>query len=154
VNIYVYMHVCRYEHMHVYAYVDLCIYEFVSVSTFNQMQILTKFGTILRHFRTLKGKKIYVSKNKSNGMRNFVVEETKITPQPIVSSDNDNRSCQSSDIWCFSFLNYIFSNGQLTVLNHFISKLLGLAGQVNYNGLIIIPREWIVRSEHVGHFGV
>ena len=149
---YIRMYVCMYEHIHVCACVELCIYEFVFVSTFNQKQILSKLDTMLRHCRTHKGK-IYGSKK--NGWRTkFCGGSDQNNLQPVVSSGTDNRSRQSSDIWRFSFLNYVFSNGQVTDLNHFSSKLLGLGRHANYNGRIISPKEWTVRSEHVGHCGV
>ena len=58
------MYVYMYEHMPVCVYVDICIYEFVSVSAFNQIQILTKLDTMLRHCWKHKGK-IFVSKKKN-----------------------------------------------------------------------------------------
>ena len=76
------MYICirMYEHMHVCVYVDLRIYEFVSLSTFNQMQILTKLDTMSRHCRTHKGKINVSKKKKKIGWRaKFVVGETKIT---------------------------------------------------------------------------
>ena len=84
------------ERMHLCVYVDLCIYEFVSVSNFNQMQILTKLDTMLRHCRTHNGK-IYVIK-KIVWCPKFCGARDKNNPQPAVSSDTDNISYQSSDI--------------------------------------------------------
>ena len=74
------MYVRMYGNMHVSVcvYVDLCIYRFVSVSTFNQMQILTKLDTMLRHCTTRKGK-IYVSKNKRMAQEILWWERQKIT---------------------------------------------------------------------------
>jgi hypothetical protein len=77
------MNVCMYVYMYVYAhmpvcvYVDICIYDSVSVSVFNQMQILTNLDTMLRHCWTHKGKIFFRKKEKSDGVRNFLVGEKK-----------------------------------------------------------------------------
>jgi hypothetical protein len=70
------MYACMYERMHVYVYVELYIYESVSVSTFNQIQILTKLDKSYATAERTRAK--FTSVKKSDGARNFVVGETKI----------------------------------------------------------------------------